>query len=253
VYFGNPSANESNDKDVWDEDFVLVNHLNEVLLDSTINNNNATNFGATETYGKIGNAKSFDGNSSYVVLGEDNLHKYFDANQSWTISVWANLSKYTNLGGIFFNRYADSELFGFYTRTSNDVMYTTRSSDSNSINGTPRSPTLNTWNYYVISRDFENTKINFGFNNINEQKTDNRIGDFISDTTKECPNCYFLGKMVWSYDFITWMYFQGLIDEVRISKIARSGEWIKTEYNNQSVPEEFIKIGVLEKSLISFP
>jgi hypothetical protein len=54
--------------------------------------------------------------------------------------------------------------------------------------------------------------------------------------------------MVWSYNFIDWMYFQGLIDELRISKIARSEEWIKTEYNNQSVPAEFVKVGILEKA-----
>jgi hypothetical protein len=34
-------------------------------------------------------------------------------------------------------------------------------------------------------------------------------------------------------------FFGGLIDEVRISNIARSADWIQTEYNNQSDPANF--------------
>jgi len=34
-------------------------------------------------------------------------------------------------------------------------------------------------------------------------------------------------------------YFDGIIDEVRISDIARSAEWIKTSYINQSEPSNF--------------
>src|SRR5439155_14977083 len=38
-------------------------------------------------------------------------------------------------------------------------------------------------------------------------------------------------------------YFSGSIDEVRLSYIARSADWIKTEYNNQSLPGTFITMG----------
>src|SRR5439155_7150505 len=38
-------------------------------------------------------------------------------------------------------------------------------------------------------------------------------------------------------------YFSGSIDEVRLSHIARSADWIKTEYNNQSLPGTFITMG----------
>lgn len=41
-------------------------------------------------------------------------------------------------------------------------------------------------------------------------------------------------------------YFDGLIDEVRISKVARSGDWILTQYQNQSNLGTFITVGPLE-------
>ena len=41
-------------------------------------------------------------------------------------------------------------------------------------------------------------------------------------------------------------YFNGAIDEVRLSNVARSAAWISTEYNNQYAPASFYVIGTLE-------
>jgi hypothetical protein len=38
-------------------------------------------------------------------------------------------------------------------------------------------------------------------------------------------------------------YFSGVIDEVRISTVARSGDWILTEYRNQSAPATYLSLG----------
>jgi len=43
-----------------------------------------------------------------------------------------------------------------------------------------------------------------------------------------------IGRSSFNYD-----YFKGRIDEVEISNIARSSDWIKTEYNNQANPALF--------------
>jgi hypothetical protein len=41
----------------------------------------------------------------------------------------------------------------------------------------------------------------------------------------------------------SYRYFNGIIDDVRISIAARSADWIKTEYNNQSSPGTFYGVG----------
>jgi hypothetical protein len=46
-------------------------------------------------------------------------------------------------------------------------------------------------------------------------------------------------------------YFDGSIDEVRISDTARSAGWIATEYNNQSQPLTFHKLGGEETNKVS--
>jgi hypothetical protein len=38
-------------------------------------------------------------------------------------------------------------------------------------------------------------------------------------------------------------YFGGALDEIRISNMARSADWIAAEYNNQSSPTTFYSIG----------
>ena len=48
----------------------------------------------------------------------------------------------------------------------------------------------------------------------------------------------------------TYRYFNGLIDEVRISQAARSDDWIKTEYNNQSSPSTFYSVGSEETTYV---
>ena len=37
-------------------------------------------------------------------------------------------------------------------------------------------------------------------------------------------------------------YFTGLIDEVRVSRIARGSSWIRVSYENQYAPESFVDI-----------
>jgi hypothetical protein len=44
-----------------------------------------------------------------------------------------------------------------------------------------------------------------------------------------------------------WGWFDGILDEVRISNSARSAFWISTEYNNQNSPATFYSLGNQEQ------
>jgi hypothetical protein len=44
------------------------------------------------------------------------------------------------------------------------------------------------------------------------------------------------------------LYYRGLMDEVRLSSIARSADWIKTQFNNQNSPGAFYIIGSEESA-----
>jgi hypothetical protein len=38
-------------------------------------------------------------------------------------------------------------------------------------------------------------------------------------------------------------FFEGGQDEIRVSNVIRSSDWIKTEYNNQNSPTTFFGVG----------
>jgi hypothetical protein len=59
------------------------------------------------------------------------------------------------------------------------------------------------------------------------------------DSISGTPNDFNIGS-----DFAS-SYLNGALDEVRISNIARSADWIKTEYNNQKSPSTFYAYGAL--------
>jgi len=48
-------------------------------------------------------------------------------------------------------------------------------------------------------------------------------------------------------------YADAVIDEVRVSNVARSGDWIATEYNNQNSPGTFYTVGGQESGITTVP
>ena len=229
MYFGNSDANESNDKDVWDDDYVLVNHLNEDLLDSTIIGKQFYNSNATLTTGKINNSFYFDG--AYTTKMNTEISEFFNlSNSDLTMSGWFYIpssATQVSWGGLMIG--------GGYTNgidlTCGRVLSGTGAplyiSFTSSV---PR----DTWYYLTLVHSLSEKKGTVYFNG--DYKAEDTYPDTLPTTNKIV------------YLAVDQIHMTGRIDEVKISKISRSAEWIKTEYTNQSIPEEFIKIGVLEKA-----
>jgi hypothetical protein len=47
-------------------------------------------------------------------------------------------------------------------------------------------------------------------------------------------------------DGVNNRYWNGMIDEVRLSNVARSADWIATDYANQNAPSTFHTLGAEE-------
>jgi len=105
LYYGNASASNQQDaENVWDSNYVMVQHLNESPAntvaghyDSTSHNNTGTpyNFNGTSTSttsgtGKVDGADVFDGTDDYVDAGNDSSLAVTDA---ITIEAWVNLNE----------------------------------------------------------------------------------------------------------------------------------------------------------------
>ncbi|MHA2171252.1 MAG: LamG-like jellyroll fold domain-containing protein, partial [Candidatus Kariarchaeaceae archaeon] len=252
--YGGPSKLSQEDTiGVWDSNFAGVWHLNNdpsssLTLDSTSNNNDGTDFGSMTSNdlidGMTGAALEFDGSNDYISLGNPSSLQITGV---ITVEAWFKAST------IIVNDYIVSKSGGSGNRgwdlsfdddpgVAPDGWLMFRYTDSTQgghSEGYER-VSVDTW-YHVVGvyspSNFERFYLN---------------GTLISEDTTSIPNSMFdasvnalIGSRSGSAE-----WFEGIIDEVRISTIARSQDWINTQFSNQMNPNAFYSISVEDKSQI---
>jgi len=259
IYYGNSSISSSteNATGVWDINYVGVWHLSESPndgvaghVDSTGNPNVGTpqNFqdgaGSTNATGKIGGADYFAGDNDYVDCGNNAI---LNVNYL-TVELWININSWVSDGGILAkgdNTYRQYWMWTYGGAGSFTV-------DNIGAINDAWLPQLGEWHHLVLTYDGSNviTYKNGVQENIYPQTTG------VIDS--QAPNLFF--GYIPNYN-----YFDGSLDEVRITNGARDLCWIQTEYNNQKWPNKadwpadgFITVGSEEYgpatavSLLSF-
>ncbi|MDT8401237.1 MAG: DUF2341 domain-containing protein, partial [Bacteroidales bacterium] len=246
IYFGSIWLDSDlSAESTWSEDYVSVYHLHDGLEDATSSGNDGTNNGSFNGTGKIADAREFNGSSHYIDLG--NPSEFNFSTSDWTVSAWINTTDnfqnniFSNggddQGGI---RYvlASSETgsagTAVLTTDDNDDKYQAISSSGLTNNGQ--------WHYVVGKREGNRIYI-YHDNGGPEDVTTIRAGYNLSGTSQK--NALIGAGISQQYGTII-KYFDGLIDEVRVQKVARSNGWIQTEYANQNSPSTFCQFGSLE-------
>jgi len=217
MYYGNPECgNQQSPAEVWDTNYMLVLHLNEetgILYDSTINENNGAPYGSLiqGVAGAIGNCVEFNG--GYV-----ELPRVCTSEMQFTFSAWIYprpgaryfISQWWSYQGAFLHVSGEGDAIEFYIN-NNIVVF--------------KPITFNNWYYVVGTFDGSTAKL--------------YINDY-SPVSKSASNVTWTSQNMYIGDRSDHKRkFYGLIDEVRVSNIARDAAWIITEYNNQLNPAEF--------------
>jgi hypothetical protein len=218
MYYGNPTAtNQQNPAGVWDSNFLMVQHLNGTLgtqYDSTSNHNNGImNGSVSSAQGKIGRGLNFTG--GYVALPQ-----VCTSQTQFTFSAWI----YPQSGARYFiSEWANNQ--GAFLQVASDnhlQLY---------VNGimVGQSITLNQWHYVVGTYDGTTARLYIdGGSPVSVSAAHPTWGS----------QTMYIGDR---YDHTR--QFVGLIDEVRVSNIARSSSWTATEYADQNNPSTFYTIG----------
>jgi len=245
-YFGNDNAtNTQNETGSWDSHYMMVHHLNgssyTTCLDSTSNNNDPTvGTGTYQSDGKLGYAVDLETSSSeYLQIPDSSSLK--PPNQI-TIEAWIKpeslagpttgriVTKWT-YGGIHpgYSFYRSSSIFGFQLNVNNVLKSGSYSS------------TITTGNWYHLVMSYDNTSI-AGYKN----------GAFVSSVAASGSLTH-TGAVLYIGRYSGGEYFDGLIDEVRISDIGRNASWIETTYNTQNGTNGSQIVGELETTLSNIP
>jgi hypothetical protein len=213
----------------WSNSFLAVYHLKDgttlSVADST-GSNNGTNAGATATTGQI------DGGGGFVSASSQHISVPSGPNPAAiTLSCWVNATTLPNTYNSTINQGASgTDRTGIFVK-SNGKLYCIAQS---SYDGTG-SHTLSTGTSYLLHLTYDNSGGGLiGYVNAASDGTAGAIGALAT---------LGLAGEIGVQRSTSTRYWNGPMDEARIASVARSANWITTEYNNQSAPGTFETLG----------
>jgi len=232
MYYGNPSCSSQQFPErVWIFDYEAVYHLadktSSTIEDSTSNDNDGVKKSANnpiEKNGKIGFAQEFS--DDYI-----DLTGMTATAKSYTFSFWLNAERSRGDNRAFwFDIETGRLLFKWIDNYGNITLY---DGDNRRFGPTPGA---DVWQQVVMVTDSSSHKSKLYING-------SLYGDELGYSWQNIGGTIKLGSRFAIHDGIDWFYWNGIIDETRISNTARSSSWISTSYNNQNDPSSFIEVG----------
>ncbi|MFH1521786.1 MAG: DUF2341 domain-containing protein, partial [archaeon] len=243
MYYGNAGAtNQENATGVWDSNFVMVQHMQEDpgpggagdIVDSTKYDNDGTAEASMtaddQVAGQIDGSLDFDGVDDYIGVPDD----ICDVSSDFSVTLWVDPDDNSE----------NPRWTSIYNTGSNDFQGGHLASDEiyfrllgSVIKTSPYVVSYPGWIYVVFVYNGGTKRIY-----VDGVEKTTISGGITADATFSAIGA---GYSVNTYTA------DGLIDEVRISNVARSTGWIATEYNNQFSPDSFYSVGEEEQEVES--
>ncbi|MBU1045829.1 DUF2341 domain-containing protein, partial [Patescibacteria group bacterium] len=227
IYVGD--VNSTPGAAVWDANYKGVYHLGEAVntdaggyKDSTSNNNDGTgvSMALTAPSAKIGIGQEFDGTADYITLP-------FTLATPYALEVWGKPDSLA-LGAVLLSQALTDTTGGGvamgYYNTSNEILVGNNTL-RRGLSGISTYLTAGTWQYWV-DVVAANNNIIFYLDGV-DKGTGTAVNYWSNDSGKATIAARCVGA---AYS----RFFDGSIDEVRISNTARSATWIKANYYTQT-------------------
>jgi len=234
MYYGNSAAaNQQNPSNVWDSNYIMVQHLNETgntYNDSTSNDNDGANTGTVFNQDcKIDGGRQYDDDDYITVNGFTHTPTALTA-EAW---IYRDATSYINI-------FCD----GTHFNTCDWILYLRTASSTEGIDfginnhgsyirraNTP----ANTWFYLTATYDAGDVVLYVNGSQVGSGTIATSINSNYADLGLGNDNA---GGQPWA---------DGKLDEIRVSNIARNSNWIGTSYNTSSDPDSFFTLGTQEE------
>lgn len=239
--YGNPNlTTDGSSVNTWSNGFLGVYHFKDgttLDVNSATGSNNGTNHSATAVAGKIDGAASFASASGHYIDDGTGMNP-----TSITYSAWVNGTSFPNAYNAICGRVNSgaSDYSIFYIKSNGKMTISLRRNAGNiiTLDGTG-SVTLSTGTWYHVAMTFDEnltTAATKGFINGSQDLASGSTAAFQLINTSAPTNTARDANS-------TTLLWNGPIDEVRVSSVARSADWILAEYNNQNSPSTFYSLG----------
>ena len=237
MYYNNSGCDsQQNPPDVWDSDFVGVWHLNETGThnrnDSTINYNNGStqNYDGDEaTTGKIGGADDFDGTNDRISISDSPSLSF--TNDKLTMEAWIKVDVLPTTETSIVRKEVQWQIAFHDSNTIRNLVGTSGTTGWTAANDEDYAFSTGTWYYWTFV--YDGSVISHKIDGQQVGSTHTVTGDIVDN-----GNPAYI-----AYCVNTGSHINGIIDEVRIHKVARSNGWITTSFNTMNDPSNFSSFG----------
>jgi hypothetical protein len=223
------TTDQSDPTNVWDANYVYVSHLKTVggaldVSDST-GINSPVNHSATATPGQIDGSANFVSASSQYIDGGNNA--VLDITTAVTLEAWIIAP---SSGGIklIVGNYTGAPSNGYemwyYTNSTGQSFCVNKAGSENCTNFNAFPEPAGTVHYYAATYDGSK-----GIMNPDASNPTGANGFTASNALGSSSQNLNIGRLNGAVQY----YWDGWIDEVRISNIARSPDWITITYASQ--------------------
>ncbi len=254
MYFGNDTiSNQANPIGVWSNNYEGVYHLSEdptgTIFDSTANNNDGSSAGlmtsSDQVDGIFDGSIDFDGSNDFINVGDVGSNFW----PGVTAQAW-----------IFHDTTGDDRIIckspsgttsehimslAVVSSGSNDRLRVRLSTDGGGgsvalSRDSATTFTTGTWHHVAFTWDSTSERIYLYIDGLQDSNSYFKDGDSLDDSSLPV----ILANVNTGADD---RHYDGKIDEARLSDVARSANWIGTEFNNQYSPYSFYSVGDLEE------
>ena len=232
LYYGNSGATDASSSEyVWDDDYVGVFHMNDAtsssISDSSLRGNDGTKSGTNQpqqAQGKVGYSQEFSPTTQYIQIGTDGL-----VASGGTYSLWFNLNslsgRYRFIGHNSPTTAWSNGLFIGYDNSGTNLNYLYIGLGENwRLDVDIMRPITDVWYHVVLAFSDGDYKVFVD----GQELTFGTYAGFV-----EISSLIDIGntgrtdaERVYSPD--------GLIDEVRISRVQRSDAWIVASFHSEN-------------------
>ncbi len=241
MYYDNAGASNSESiTDVWNTNYMMVQHLHETAqtvgayndhLDSTSNNNDgeAINGVIMNSDGQINGGDVLGGTNEHI---EVNDSASLDITNNITVEAWVKPDSGTFDGGI--HTIVAKYNYDYYELHFRETDVVALFINNNKL-AWDSTGWFSAGNWYHLAATYDSSTGQMEIYVNGAIKNSQSIAPQNIATNN---NSLYVGSRQGTIRF-----FDGTIDEVRISSTARSADWILTSYNNQNNPSAFFTLG----------
>lgn len=235
--FGDASiSTDGSSTAAWNSNFKGVYHL---ANGSSLSTADATataggnNVGATATSGNI------DGGGNFVKASS----QFIDLNEPGavyspiTVSAWINAASFPAGGdaNTIFSKGYDGTSTEWALTTNNGGAFGFNSFTNPTTHGVNGVSTLSTSTWYLLTGVYDGTTWRIYLNGTQDNSA-------VDSGPASGSNFVAIGA-VWVVNSVRTQFFDGKIDEVRLSNTNRSASWVTSDYNSQKASSTFITFG----------